>query len=91
MELDFGLITTIIISALGVMYVLYIAASVTREEMAIHDLCVRSHRLRNDYAHKLARLRGEFEEEVVGVDIVAPEGGDDAETLVGVEIVPEAA
>ncbi len=88
MELDFGFLTTALIAVLGVVYVLYIAASVTREEMSIHDLCVRSHTLRNDYAKKLARLRGEdgFEEEVIMVDIV----DDDGETEVAHEVAQAA-
>jgi len=72
MELSFGFIVAAGISVLTVMYILFIAASVTREEISIHDLRVNTHRLRNAYAKKMAALRGEGgDEEIINVDIVS--------------------
>lgn len=70
MEPNLALLIPAAIAALGVIYILYIAASVTREEMSIHDLRVNTRKLRNDYAKRLAEKRGDMpEEELVGVDI----------------------
>jgi hypothetical protein len=79
MEPNLALMIPAGIAFLGVIYILYIAASVTREEMSIHDLRVSTMKLRNEYAKRLAEKRGDIpEEELVGVDIEGEEPAEGA-------------
>ncbi len=88
MSLDPAFVLPAIFSALAVIYIMYIAASVTREEMTIHDLRVNTHTLRNNYAKKLADLRGDADNIEINVDIL-PEPGE--ENMIATEQASKAA
>ena len=78
MSLDPAFVLPAAFASLAVLYILHIAASVTREEMSIHDLRVKTHTLRNNYAKKLADMRGDSDIEI-NVDIL-PEPGEENAT-----------
>jgi len=72
MELSLALVIPAAVGAIGVIYILYVAACTTEEELEIHNLRVQTMQLRNNYARQLAERRGGTpgtDANLVGVDI----------------------
>ena len=66
----------IVLAAAGVGAFLYTLAARIAWEIGVHELRVESHRLRVEYAKRLARLRGDstIEASEINVDILDDEG-----------------